>query len=48
MMMNIVIATPFHVLWAGPVVHTEENRNSYNVAVGKPDRKRPLGISRLR
>jgi hypothetical protein len=36
------------VRWAEPVVHVEENRPSYRVAIGKPDRKRPLGIPKLR
>jgi hypothetical protein len=34
--------------WARHVVHMGEGRNMYRVLVGKPERKRPLGILRHR
>jgi hypothetical protein len=32
--------------WAGHVTHMEAKRNKCRVLVGKPKRKRPLGIPR--
>jgi hypothetical protein len=32
--------------WAGPVARMGEKRNEYRILVGKPERKRPLGIPR--
>jgi hypothetical protein len=34
--------------WEGHVVCMGERRNAYNILVGKPEGKRPLGRSRLR
>jgi hypothetical protein len=34
--------------WAGNVARTEDKRGAYKVLVGRPDRKRPFGRSRLR
>jgi hypothetical protein len=34
--------------WAGNVAHMGEKRNAYEVLMGKPDRKRPLGRPRHR
>jgi hypothetical protein len=34
--------------WAGHVVCMEEMRNAYNILVGKPEVKRPLGRSKRR
>jgi hypothetical protein len=34
--------------WVGHVVGMGETRNVYRILVGKPERKRPLGISRHR
>jgi hypothetical protein len=34
--------------WAGHVLHMELSRGVYGVLVGKPEGKRPLGISRRR
>jgi hypothetical protein len=34
--------------WAGHVAHIEEMRNIYNILVGKPKGKRPLGRPRRR
>jgi hypothetical protein len=34
--------------WAGHVAHMGEEKNVYNVLVGKPEGKRPLGRSRRR
>jgi hypothetical protein len=36
------------MIWAGHVSHTREMRNVYNIMVGKPEGKRPLGRSRCR
>jgi hypothetical protein len=30
--------------WAGHVARMGEKRNAYRILVGKPERKRPLGI----
>jgi hypothetical protein len=30
------------------VAHVKEEKNSYGILVGKPDRRRPLGIPRRR
>jgi hypothetical protein len=34
--------------WAGHVARIRERRNAYRVSVGKPERKRPLGITKCR
>jgi hypothetical protein len=34
--------------WAGHVVHTGEVRGAYNILVGKPEGRRPLGRPRHR
>jgi len=34
--------------WAGHVACMEEMRNAYNILVGKPEVKRPLGRSKRR
>jgi hypothetical protein len=34
--------------WAGHVARMGEKRNAYRLLVGKPEGKRPLGISRRR
>jgi hypothetical protein len=34
--------------WAGHVAQMGETRNAYRILVGKPERKRPLGIPRRR
>jgi hypothetical protein len=34
--------------WAGHVVRMGRKRNAYRILVGKPEGKRPLGISRCR
>jgi hypothetical protein len=34
--------------WAGHVEHTEGIRNAYNILIGKPEGKRPLGRIRHR
>jgi hypothetical protein len=34
--------------WAGYVAHIGRKRNAYNILVGKPERKRPLGRPRRR
>jgi hypothetical protein len=36
------------IRWAGHVARMGEKRNSYRLLVGKPERKRPLGIPRRR
>jgi hypothetical protein len=30
--------------WSGYVAHMREKRNAYRILLGKPERKRPLGI----
>jgi len=35
------------VRWAGRVAHTTVIINSYKIFVGEPDRKKPLGRSRI-
>jgi hypothetical protein len=34
--------------WAGHVARMGEKRNAYRILVGKPKRKKPLGIQRRR
>jgi hypothetical protein len=34
------------MMWAGHVARIAEKRNAYRLLVGKPEGKRPLGISR--
>jgi hypothetical protein len=34
--------------WAGHVARMGEKRNAYRILVGKPERKKPLGIPRRR
>jgi hypothetical protein len=34
--------------WAGHVARIGETRNAYNILVGKPEGKRPLGTQRRR
>jgi len=34
--------------WAGHVARMGQMRSSYNISVGKPERKRPLGKCRRR
>jgi hypothetical protein len=34
--------------WAGNVAHMGEMRNAYNISVGKPEGKRPLGRPKSR
>jgi hypothetical protein len=36
------------MIWAGHVVRMEEMRNAYNILVGKPEGKRPLGRPKRR
>jgi hypothetical protein len=41
---NIVrVMKPRRIGWEGHVAYTGEIRNSYNILVGKPERKRALG-----
>jgi hypothetical protein len=45
---NIIrMIKPRRMRWVGHVARTGETRNAYRILVGKPEKKRPLGRSRL-
>jgi hypothetical protein len=47
--LNIIMQIkPRRMIWAGHVAHMGEERKVYNVLVGKPEGKRPLGRPRHR
>jgi len=47
--LNIISVTKSRRMrWAGHVAHMGEIRNAYNILVGKPEGKRPLGRPRHR
>jgi hypothetical protein len=36
------------IRWVGNVAHVEKKRNACKILAGNPQRKRPLGVPRLR